>query len=174
VNDELSARANLVSMGLRREVDAYYTAQQAGFAGGMVKVHVTIPKDPLVPRQMAGESLWATPTDVPNEFVIDNIPFFATVPSFGDVVRAHRTAPNFYEFDAVVRRSDWQLARVIATVALLDIKKKFDSTQVRLERGYDLGEDRALWSLAVQKSVQEPVEDWLADINRNISWEFVG
>lgn len=56
-----------------------------------VKVHVTFTDDRPTPR-MAGEYLWAKPTDRPHHFALDNVPFFADL-AVGDVVRVSMAVP---------------------------------------------------------------------------------
>jgi hypothetical protein len=63
---------------------------------GYVKVHVTTDR--------GGENLWAIPTDRPNEFEVNNTPFFTSAFGCGDIVQAYKTGQGQYEFDHVVRR----------------------------------------------------------------------
>lgn len=58
------------------------------------------------------ESVWATATDDPLEYIIDNIPFFARDTTLGDRVRVKRAGKELL-FDAVVKRTSSSLIRVI-------------------------------------------------------------
>jgi hypothetical protein len=58
------------------------------------------------------ESLWARPGAQPNEYVIDNIPFFVCIATIGDTVRVREEGGNRW-FDSVVCRSKNSLVRVV-------------------------------------------------------------
>jgi hypothetical protein len=95
-------------MTISHEGARYLEAQAQGFERGSVKVHVDLGKESLF--GLAGESLWATPTDTPGHFLIDNVPFFTAEPTYGDVVRAQPSPPvqaHFFEYDEVVTRGPW-------------------------------------------------------------------
>lgn len=87
---------------------AYEAGTKAGLASGKVKVHVTF-QDQDQESNIGGETLWATPTPTTNgmRYLIDNVPFFTTIPNFGDLVSAHPQGTGPLEFDAVVERGPW-------------------------------------------------------------------
>lgn len=60
----------------------------------------------------AVEDVWASSTEVPAHFVVDNIPFFARQATLGDTVRVVESGGAFM-FDSVVARSSNSLVRVI-------------------------------------------------------------
>lgn len=58
------------------------------------------------------ESVWATTTGHPDEFELDNVPFFARDATLGDVVTA-RKVDGVLWFDTIVRPSKNSLIRLI-------------------------------------------------------------
>lgn len=61
----------------------------------------------------AAENLWATPTDLGDELVLDNIPFFVRVATIGDTIEASREDGELV-FRRVLRRSPRSLLRVVS------------------------------------------------------------
>jgi hypothetical protein len=61
---------------------------------------------------VATESMWATPTEVPTEYVLDNIPFFERVATIGDTVRVEEVEGCFC-YRETVKRTDHSLIRVV-------------------------------------------------------------
>lgn len=76
------------------------------------KVHFRLSQDEDGYPPVAVESLWASPTTEPNEFVIDNIPFFTQQATLGDVVCVREKDGEFW-FDDVASRSKNSLLRVV-------------------------------------------------------------
>ncbi|MDB4956890.1 MAG: hypothetical protein JWO36_4459 [Myxococcales bacterium] len=58
------------------------------------------------------EDLWGESTNIPLEFVIDNIPFFARQATLGDVIQASQLGGRLV-FDKVIKRSPSSLMRVV-------------------------------------------------------------
>lgn len=77
-----------------------------------VKVHFKLDRDGGGYPPVAVESLWAAPGGSSQEYVIDNIPFFARTATIGDVVRVRREGSEFW-FVGLVRRSENSLLRVV-------------------------------------------------------------
>lgn len=91
-----------------RELADILDAGERQFAEGSVKVHVTFSAGEV---GVGGEAFWSKPYESADTFVINNVPFFTDVPTFGDVVRAVPDPPGqrrWFEFVEVVTRSDWQ------------------------------------------------------------------
>lgn len=61
---------------------------------------------------VATESLWAIPTEVCSEYVLDNIPFFEKVATIGDTVSVEELEGRLWH-RATVRRTDHSLIRVV-------------------------------------------------------------
>ena len=61
---------------------------------------------------VATESLWAVPTKVSSEYVLDNIPFFEKVANIGDTVAVDEVDGRLWH-RATVRRTDHSLLRVV-------------------------------------------------------------
>jgi hypothetical protein len=108
------------------------------------------------------EDVWATSTDSPLHFVIDNIPFFATQATLGDVVSVKDEAGRLV-FEAVVSRSSSSLVRVIV----------FDMTQFDAIRGRlnELGcsteafTSRSIMAVDIPASVRLPlVQSYLREL----------
>ena len=84
----------------------YVESSRETFAKGGVKIHVTYGEV----GSIGGEWLWAWPTDKPDVFTIDNVPFFTSEPTYGDQVRgvADPTGQaRRFEFVEVVERGPW-------------------------------------------------------------------
>lgn len=77
-----------------------------------VKVHFRLAQDEDGYPPVSVESVWATPTDAPNEFVLDNVPFFVPNATLGDRVSA-AAGEGGYWFQEVVQRSDNSLVRIV-------------------------------------------------------------
>ncbi len=77
-----------------------------------VKIAFALAKDTDDYPPFDVESLWGTPTDVPLQYTIDNIPFFARQATLGDVVRVEWIDGRL-EFADVVARSSNSLIRVV-------------------------------------------------------------
>lgn len=60
----------------------------------------------------ASESVWASSTENPYEYVVDNIPFFAREATLGDRIRA-RQIGNELVFETIVQKSSNSLVRVV-------------------------------------------------------------
>lgn len=61
---------------------------------------------------VAAESLWALTTEQPHEYTLDNIPFFATQATSGDVVRAKEGDGGVLWFERTVKSSRQSLLRL--------------------------------------------------------------
>lgn len=78
----------------------------------LVKVHFRLVQDEDGYPPVAVESLWAAPSTKPNEYVIDNVPFFIRDVTIGDTVRV-REEEGHHWFDGLVSRSQNSLVRVV-------------------------------------------------------------
>lgn len=76
-----------------------------------VKVHFRLEQDEDGYPPVSVESLWAVPTDRPHEYVLDNIPFFASQATIDDVVQAKEEEGVLW-FDRVVKPSGNSLLRL--------------------------------------------------------------
>lgn len=63
------------------------------------------------------ESMWAQPTDTVDEYVIDNIPFFATLATLGDRINTTTDEDGLLWYESTVERSDNSLVRVVLFLA---------------------------------------------------------
>lgn len=77
-----------------------------------VKVHFHLEQDEDGYPPVAVESLWADPSVEPDEYVIDNVPFFVRDATIGDTVRV-REKDGHRWFDSLVSRSQNSLVRVV-------------------------------------------------------------
>jgi hypothetical protein len=77
-----------------------------------VKIHFHLAQDDDDYPPVSVESVWATPREAPQQFVLDNVPFFVREATLGDTVIAS-AGEGGYWFDKVVRRSDNSLIRVV-------------------------------------------------------------
>lgn len=77
-----------------------------------IKVTFRLEQDDDDYPPFAVEDLWATSTDNPAEFVIDNIPFFVRAVALGDTIRVDSNERG-HEFVDVVGKSSNSLIRVI-------------------------------------------------------------
>jgi hypothetical protein len=75
-----------------------------------VHFHLTQDTDGFPPASV--ETMWAKPSDRSGEYIIDNLPFFATEATIGDVGAARDEEGNLW-FEKVVRRSPNSLVRVV-------------------------------------------------------------
>lgn len=69
-----------------------------------IRVHFQLEQDEDGYPPIAVESLWAEPSAQPNEYVIDNVPFFVRIATIGDTVRVREEDGNRW-FDSLVHRS---------------------------------------------------------------------
>src|SRR5262245_28412894 len=77
------------------------------------KIVFRIPQDSEGYPPFSVETMWGVSTDVASQFVIDNIPFFATQATLGDVVTVVSTSEGI-EYDSTVEESGNSLIRVAA------------------------------------------------------------
>lgn len=77
-----------------------------------VRIHFPLVQDEDGYPPVAVETVWASPTVSPHEYLIDNVPFFARDATIGDVVRV-REEDGQHWFDGVVHRSTNSLVRVV-------------------------------------------------------------
>jgi len=77
-----------------------------------VKVHFRLVQDEDGYPSAAVESLWAAPVAEPNEYVVDNIPFFARDATIGDTIRIREESEHWW-FERIVRPSRNSLIRVV-------------------------------------------------------------
>ena len=77
-----------------------------------VKVHFRLTQDEDGYPPAAVESVWAEATDRPQEFILENVPFFARAATVGDVVRTKREDDAEW-FDSLVKASTNSLVRVV-------------------------------------------------------------
>lgn len=74
------------------------------------KVFFTLEQDEDGYPPVSAESVWAVQTGLPFEYTLDNIPFFATQATCGDVIRV-RPGDGVLWFDEMVRPSGNSLLR---------------------------------------------------------------
>lgn len=77
-----------------------------------VKIHFHLEQDEDGYPPIAVESLWAEPGVKPDEYVIDNVPFFVRDATIGDAVLAIEKEDGRW-FDRLVSRSQNSLLRVV-------------------------------------------------------------
>lgn len=80
--------------------------------GESVRVHFKLDQDDDGYPPVAVETVWAAPTGVANEYVLDNVPFFVPVATIGDTVRVQFMDGNLW-FQSVARRSSHSLVRLV-------------------------------------------------------------
>ena len=78
----------------------------------LVRVHFHLGQDADDYPPVAVESLWAESGTRPDEYVLDNVPFFARAATIGDTVRVREEGENRW-FDGLVHRSENSLVRVV-------------------------------------------------------------
>lgn len=157
---------------MNEKEERYQAALVDGYRAGYVKVHVTMGPDDT--DFIAGESLWATRTDKPDEFVIDNCPFFAGGIAYKDRVRAYHpddaANPNYFEFAAVAEPGGYVTLRAVGRPALIFQMEEAFGDDVSIERGYDGNDGETLFSIAVKRNKRLSVARWLT--KRSILWEW--
>lgn len=77
-----------------------------------VRLHFQLPQDADGYPPVAVESVWATPSVTPDEYVLDNIPFFTREATIGDTVQVQEEEGRRW-FERVVARSKNSLIRVV-------------------------------------------------------------
>lgn len=77
-----------------------------------VKVHFHLAQDEEGYPPVAVESLWAEPGTKPDEYVIDNVPFFVRDVTVGDTVQVRKEDGHRW-FESLVSRSQNSLVRVV-------------------------------------------------------------
>ena len=77
-----------------------------------VRVHFPLHQDEDGYPPVAVETLWAIPTEQHHEYTIDNIPFFATQATSGDVIRANEVDNQLW-FDDLIKPSGNSLLRAV-------------------------------------------------------------
>jgi len=77
-----------------------------------VKVFFELEQDEDMYPPVSVESVWANSTGFRDQYVLDNIPFFASVATVGDTVRV-RMAEGVRWFEEVTERSSNSLIRII-------------------------------------------------------------
>ena len=77
-----------------------------------MKIHFHLEQDEEDYPPVSTESLWAIPDPKTGEYVIDNIPFFASKATLGDTVTAAEEDGLLW-FDALVHRSSNSLLRAV-------------------------------------------------------------
>lgn len=77
-----------------------------------VKVHFRVQQDEDGFPPVSVESVWASPGSTRNEYVIDNVPFFARDATIGDTVLIREIDHELW-FDKITHRSGNSLLRVV-------------------------------------------------------------
>lgn len=77
-----------------------------------VKINFRLVQDEDGYPPVAVESLWAEPRETSGEYVIDNVPFFVSNVTLGDVVRV-REEEGLRWFDDILSRSRNSLFRIV-------------------------------------------------------------
>lgn len=76
-----------------------------------VKINFKLEQDEDGYPPVAVESLWALPGKNTQEFIIDNVPFFACAATYGDTVRVNKIDGGLW-FENIASRSENSLIRV--------------------------------------------------------------
>ncbi len=76
------------------------------------KIHFRLEQDEDGYPPSSVESLWAEPGEIPGEYIIDNVPFFARCVTIGDTVSVHEENEALW-FDHLVSRSSNSLLRIV-------------------------------------------------------------
>ena len=76
------------------------------------KIFFQLARDESGYPPVATESLWAIPTGICSEYILDNIPFFQNVATIGDTVSVEELDGRLW-YRATVRRTDRSLIRVV-------------------------------------------------------------
>lgn len=79
---------------------------------GSAKIHFPLAQDEDGYPPVAVESVWANPSKKPDEYVLDNVPFFARAATLGDVVHVREEGGQLW-FESVVHRSQNSLVRIV-------------------------------------------------------------
>jgi hypothetical protein len=108
------------------------------------------------------ETVWASGSGSPGEYLIDNIPFFARQATLGDVVRANQSAAGL-EFERVVTRSSNSLLRVI--VYALEMAEQVRSRLIELGCSTEVFSGSRLIAVNVPAETSlKSVQDYLSDL----------
>jgi hypothetical protein len=126
-----------------------------------VKVFFEIEQDDDGYPDCTVESMWAMSTDVPGEYTIDNIPFYARVATCGDIVRVRVDAEGVRWFESVVREAECSLMRVIVRdeANLPGVISDLQALGCEIERA-----NGRLFAVSIPFAVElEKVQAWLAE-----------
>lgn len=150
--------------------ERYRAGLVESYRSGFVKVHVSLGEPDIV----AGETLWAQRTDKPDEFVIDNNPFFTNGIARGDTVRAYHpddvANPLYFEFAEIAKPGPFVTIRIVGQPdAVYGMRDSFAGV-VQVERGHDLSEGEVLFSVAVKREARLRVARWMR--RNNMLWEW--
>ncbi len=80
--------------------------------GESVRIHFQLEQDDDGYPPVAVETVWGAPTGEANEYVLDNVPFFAPFATIGDTVRVRVMEGNLW-FQCVAKRSSHSLVRLV-------------------------------------------------------------
>jgi hypothetical protein len=110
---------------------------------------------------VAAESVWALATERSHEYTIDNIPFFATQATSGDLVRAREGDGGVLWFESVLKSSGKSLLR--ATFFMPDKFEEVRATLRRLGCATEWDDVHQLLAMSVPPDVKlSTVQDYLA------------
>ncbi len=111
------------------------------------------------------ENIWATETIDQDHYVLDNIPFFATQATIGDVVNASRDGAGRLIFHELITRSPRSLLRVVVHDA-----HDIDEVRAELKRlgcSTEAFAGRPILAVDVPCEVDlPPVQAYLADLEQ--------
>lgn len=100
-----------------------------------MKVHVTFSEGHDKP--VSGEYMWALSTDHPDEFRINNIPFFADY-GLGDIVSTYSTNEYDREIRMVIQPSGNLTVRLFFTTSLSDAARQSVASSLRIWPGVEV------------------------------------
>lgn len=125
----------------------------------LVKVFFQLQPDEDGWPPISVESVWAKASDCENEYVIDNVPFFAHDATIGDTVQV-RKEDGIRCFEKVVKRSGNSLIRIIVDdlISIEEVKNRLAALGCDME----LAEPHRLLAVSIPPSVKlSDVQEYL-------------
>jgi hypothetical protein len=137
----------------------------------LVKIFFRLKQDEDGYPEVSAESVWAKPTGVVDEYIVDNIPFFIREATIGDTLKAHIEEGVLW-FDSLRQQSGNSLIRIV----LFDnsLKEKISDKLDAMGCSTEYSKDHNLLAVNIPAEVDLiDVQDYLqseADIG-NIDFE---